>query len=327
MPKDKEDYRTDSLSTDTEDYGTDPLSTDIEDHLTPTDTYSITYQIADIVIRLYSSFPLIDSVNASTFYTEEEHIDFTLTFEKTEDYSEAINDYEIIAEGLGENVLVSHGREYRNFIYQNATYAMTRMNGQTACCYYQYEDAVHDMMKRFRRPLSFCCLEQLMLHYGRIILHSSHINYKGDSIVISAPSGTGKSTHADLWEKYYGATVVNGDRSIIGRKRISSEDFSGDYHAYGLPMCGSSNIFRNMEGRLKAIVVIRQSEDNHVERPNRMAAFRYILSETTQNSWNPAYMDQLMNLIEDLISQVPVYVLYCNMDRSAADCLHDAIYS
>ena len=50
-------------------------------------------------------------------------------------------------------------------------------------------------------------------------LHASVINWKDKGILFSAPSGTGKSTQADLWKKYEGAKVINGDRALIRKRK------------------------------------------------------------------------------------------------------------
>ena len=55
------------------------------------------------------------------------------------------------------------------------------------------------------------------------------IAFQNKAILFSAPSGTGKSTQADLWQKYVrGVEIINGDRAIIG-----IED--NGVKAYGLP--------------------------------------------------------------------------------------------
>ena len=58
-------------------------------------------------------------------------------------------------------------------------------------------------------------LEKVLIAHESIILHASYVNYNGKAILFTAPSGTGKSTQAALWEEYKGAEIVNGDRVII----------------------------------------------------------------------------------------------------------------
>lgn len=57
---------------------------------------------------------------------------------------------------------------------------------------------------------SLLSLERRMNSYKSYILHSSYIVYQEQAILFSAPSGTGKSTQADLWKKYRDIEIING---------------------------------------------------------------------------------------------------------------------
>ena len=149
-----------------------------------------------------------------------------------------------------------------------------------------------------------------------MILHSSFIIHNNESILFTAPSGTGKSTQASLWEKYKGAEIINGDRSAIGTR-------NGEYFAYGLPFCGSSNICKNKEAPLKAIVVLKQAKENSVRRLSKIEAFKILLGQVAINRWNKKDMELAMTLIEELIEKVPVVMLSCRPDKEATDVLND----
>lgn len=158
---------------------------------------------------------------------------------------------------------------------------------------------------------------QSMLLLSRIlILHSSFIIHNNQSILFTAPSGVGKSTQASLWEKYKGAEIINGDRSAIGTR-------DGEYFAYGLPFCGSSNICKNKEAPLKAIVALKQAKENSVKKLSKMEAFKILLGQVAINRWNKKDMELAMNLIEKLIEKVPVVILSCRPDEEATDVLND----
>ena len=49
-----------------------------------------------------------------------------------------------------------------------------------------------------------------------ILFHCSALQMDGKAVLISAPSGTGKSTHARLWKEYFGEKVsgINVDRTL-----------------------------------------------------------------------------------------------------------------
>lgn len=159
-------------------------------------------------------------------------------------------------------------------------------------------------------------LQGVLLRKEVMILHSSFIIHNNKSILFTAPSGTGKSTQANLWERFKGAEIINGDRSAIGTR-------NGQYFAYGLPFSGSSNICKNKEAPLKAIVALEQSKINSVRKLSKMEAFKILLGQVAINRWNKRDMELAMNLIESLIDKVPVLLLSCRPDKEATDVLNE----
>ena len=65
---------------------------------------------------------------------------------------------------------------------------------------------------------SLLALERRLVRKDQMVLHCAYVEYRGEAILFSAPSETGKTTQAGLWEKYRGSRTVNGDRSLLGKK-------------------------------------------------------------------------------------------------------------
>ena len=63
--------------------------------------------------------------------------------------------------------------------------------------------------------MNYLAFEDVLVNHQGFILHSSFISWQNNGILFTAPSGTGKSTQADLWKKYEDADIYNGDRTII----------------------------------------------------------------------------------------------------------------
>ena len=156
--------------------------------------------------------------------------------------------------------------------------------------------------------------EYLLFLNKAMILHSSFISYDGNGILFTAPSQTGKSTQADLWEKYQGAEIINGDRA-----GIKKED--GVFYGYGLPYAGSSKIYKNKREAIKAIIVLRQGKENKIRRLKSIEAFKYLYSEMMVNTWNEEFINGISDMIMDLISKVPIYMMECLPDESAVNLL------
>ena len=85
---------------------------------------------------------------------------------------------------------------------------------------------------------SLLALERRLVRKDQMVLHCAYVEYRGEAILFSAPSETGKTTQAGLWEKYRGSRTVNGDRSLLGKKE-------GRWIAQGWPVCGTSEVCHN----------------------------------------------------------------------------------
>lgn len=166
---------------------------------------------------------------------------------------------------------------------------------------------------------SLFALERRMIVHGVLILHCAYIECRGKGILFSAPSGVGKSTQAALWEKYRGSEIVNGDRTLLRKKE-------GKWLACAWPVCGSSDICKRMDISVYAIVMLRQGKENSVVRLSPAKAFRQLYPQMTINQWNPEFIQAAINGIENLILQVPVWQLTCDMTEDVVKCLEAAIF-
>ena len=165
---------------------------------------------------------------------------------------------------------------------------------------------------------SLLALERRQMGLDALVLHCAYIEYKGEAILFSAPSETGKTTQGNLWEKYRGARTVNGDRGLL-------QKVNGRWIVRGWPVCGSSEICHKEDMPIRAIVMLSQAPQDSVERLHPAKAFSQVYSQITVNRWNRAANLRAMELLEDLIGQVPVYHLACTMDETAVTTLENAI--
>lgn len=162
-------------------------------------------------------------------------------------------------------------------------------------------------------------LEDILLDFDTIILHASYVIHNGYAILFSGPSGIGKSTQADLWEKYRNAFIVNGDRAAIKME-------NGQWYAYGLPIAGSSGLYFNKKAPIKAIVLLKQSAINTVHKPGLASVYRYLYPQVLMHRWDPAFEKKADALLTGLIQTVPVYLLECRPDQEAVSCLSSAVF-
>ena len=162
------------------------------------------------------------------------------------------------------------------------------------------------------------CMEYMLSAIGAINLHSSFVRCAGSAILFTAPSGTGKSTQAGLWEKYAAAEQINGDRTVI-------RCINGVWTAYGFPFAGSSGIYRNESAPIRAIAVLRQAPENTIERLRASEAFRLLYSESAMQRWHEAGHAAVVDQILQLCRSVPVYMLRCTPDERAVRLLQKTL--
>lgn len=151
-----------------------------------------------------------------------------------------------------------------------------------------------------------------LMRYEGMMLHSSCVVMDGNAYLFTAPSGTGKSTHTTLWLKQFGdrAFILNDDKPALRFE-------SGTWYAYGTPWSGKHDISRNIRVPVKAIAVVERSEINEIERYNSNDVIHFLLTQVVRPK-NVEYRTILLELLDKLLTMVPIWKLKCNMNPEAA---------
>ena len=166
--------------------------------------------------------------------------------------------------------------------------------------------------------LNCMAAEHLIAENGGFILHSSFIAHNGRAILFTAPSGTGKSTQADLWQQLRDAKICNGDRCAVR----CTED--GRF-ACGIPFAGSSEYCENVTLPLAAVVYLKQAPQTEIRRLRGAEAFRRIWEGVSVNTWDREDVALVSDTVTKVLSQVPVFELACTPDESAILALEGAL--
>lgn len=144
------------------------------------------------------------------------------------------------------------------------------------------------------------------------LVHSSTIIWNQKGIVFSAPSGTGKTTHTNLWKQMYRVRILDGDvtacRIIDGVPRV-----------YGLPWCGTSGEFINESVPLGAIVFLQQDKKNRIEKLNTQEAFIRLAARCYLQLWNEKMTNLHLDNIQSVIEKTDCYLLNCLPDFNAVE--------
>jgi hypothetical protein len=198
--------------------------------------------------------------------------------------------------------------------------------------YYNYDYAdieIHMIKSRNYMELSTTELEYLLTgiafsdklaELGGLVLHGSSIAFENQGIIFSANSGTGKSTHTSLWRDCFGdkVTIVNDDKPAI-------RFFEDTPFIFGTPWSGKTDLNTNIQAPLKAIVFIKRSECNRIERLNIRDSIFNLTSQTLKPYYDESLAEKVLNIIEKLVFSVPIYMLYCNISQGAVDTVYNEI--
>ena len=159
-------------------------------------------------------------------------------------------------------------------------------------------------------------------YLGGAVLHGSAIAYRGEGVIFSAPSGTGKSTHTALWRRCFGEDVqwVNDDKPAL---RFSDDGVT----VYGTPWSGKTDLNRNVAVPLRAVVFLRRGEENLLERMAPAEALFCMGKEIIRPYSDMTLEKRLADFMITLIQRVPIYRLTCNMEPAAAFVSRDGIFS
>ena len=160
--------------------------------------------------------------------------------------------------------------------------------------------------------------EHLIARAGGFIFHCSYIERNGEAILFTAPSGTGKSTQADLWQEYRGVEIVNGDRAAI---RL----VDGKLMAEGIPFAGSSQYCKNRSLPIRAIVYLAQAKENSIRKLRGYEAFSRIWEGVSVNTWDKEDMELVSAAVQKVARQIPVFYMPCTPDEQAVKTLEEAL--
>lgn len=150
-------------------------------------------------------------------------------------------------------------------------------------------------------------------NFDGLMLHSSALVMDGKAYLFSAPCGTGKSTHVSLWRRVFGderVRVLNDDKPAL---RL--ED--GVWYAYGTPWSGKTGQNMNIRVPVGGIAMIERGEKNDVVPFTGTEAVFAVMGQIAKSN-DPATRVKMMEMMDKLMTMVPIWKLRCNMDPEAA---------
>lgn len=149
-----------------------------------------------------------------------------------------------------------------------------------------------------------------------MLMHASVIRNNGKGYLMTAPSGTGKSTHTRLWYDHIpGCDLMNDDNPVV---RVIGEEAI----VYGSPWSGKTPCYRNIEAPIGGIVRLWQKPENSIRRMEALEAFTQLLPAMSNMKWDRRIYRGICDGVSALIRLRGMYALGCLPDAEAARLCH-----
>ena len=189
----------------------------------------------------------------------------------------------------------------------------------TLCADKTFQHCTTTLLKEGFSNRNFALNNSLMMAYAfasadkqTVLLHASVIRKDGRGYLMTAPSGTGKSTHTFLWYKNIpGCDLMNDANPVV---RI----VEGTPIIYGTPWSGKTPCYRNIEAPVGAIVRIQQRKKNEIRRMRPVEALAHLLPAASSMKWDERIYLNTCETLTGIIRTVPIFELGCLPDAEAA---------
>lgn len=181
-------------------------------------------------------------------------------------------------------------RKARVVIGRNAAFATNLLNGAIIFCY-AFAGA-----------------------YRQLLLVHAAAPQKGDiAFLFQGKSGTGKSTHAQLWLTHIPQTaLLNDDNPVV---EVAAD---GQVYVWGTPWSGKTPCYRNVRCQLGGLLRLQQAPENEIHRQSPTEAFASLLSSCSTMIWDKASYDCICATVEQIVTHVSSYHLRCLPEEAAA---------
>lgn len=276
--------------------------------------------IADVTVEVKTEIPHTVDPQFAPFLTEGIAPDVRLVFREVDQLPRISNQvihydncYRVHPDGQGGYV-----RSFYDALRDDMPYAVVSCDTQGQEVRVDYLKKGEHCISQMHNSFFHLGFEAVLAQKQRVCFHAACVRTAKGGILFSGPSGIGKSTQADLWCKYRGAELINGDRPILSKTETG-------WLAWGSPYAGSSKCHINANSPVTAIVMLRQGKTCTLRRLKESDAFRAVWSGLTMYSWDREMVERVLDLASGLISAVPVFEFTCTPDLAAVDYMEGAL--
>lgn len=164
------------------------------------------------------------------------------------------------------------------------------------------------------------CFAYCAAYHEVVLMHASVVEREGRAYLFLGKSGTGKSTHTQLWIRHLrGSRLLNDDNPAV------RFDEQRGAIVYGTPWSGKTPCYQNEQKPVGAFVRLEQWKENVISREPVIAAFTDVLTSCSTMMWDKPSYDHIVGTCSQLVGSVPVYHLRNLPNKEAAELSFDTI--
>ena len=161
----------------------------------------------------------------------------------------------------------------------------------------------------------------VLLGFRCCIFHAVAFLYKGRAWLLTAPSGTGKSTQFFNWRRLFPGEII----MICGDHPVLEQREDGSVWVYPTHWNGKESMGSHASARLGGIVVLEQAGENRMDRLTAHAALAPVLDqfcvrpETEEEIWT------MFGMLDRMLGDHPVWKLRNLGDDASTLLLRESI--
>jgi hypothetical protein len=215
--------------------------------------------------------------------------------------------------------LIAESEEYYLFLYENTEQLLEchLAKDYSRADFYYVPPVTPALVQSFFHALRPVFLTIAKGH-GLYVLHSASILYREKAWLFSGKSGTGKTTHTNMWKDLYQTEIINGDLNMIGIE-------GGTVLVYGLPWCGTSGLYTTKQYPLGGIILLKQGQKNRLLPLTADSRILLLVQRLISPDWTIPLIERNINFAHKISRLVPILRLMCTKDTAAVDTIKEAI--
>lgn len=154
-----------------------------------------------------------------------------------------------------------------------------------------------------------------LLKRDSCIFHSAAFIWRGKAWVLTAPSGTGKTTQYRLWRTLYGdkVRIINGDKPVL------EMDEDGYILVCPSPWSGKENYGNLLTAPLGGVIWLEQGAENSIRRTRGTEAVSRIFSAIWSIPESEEDVSAMSRITETIVTRYPVWKLTNRGDAASAE--------